>query len=470
MSDKAPNLVEVVRTTLRQYRMLQAGEKALAAVSGGPDSMCLLHVLLELGFAVEVAHFDHQTRHGDSARDADFVRDAAETLGLTVYFESRPIQQEAKAKNQSFEAYARKARYGFLTRVAKERGCAAIATGHHADDQAETVLMRLLRGTGPGGLGGIPPVRMADRVRIVRPLIACTRDDILAYLAERNISYCTDRTNADTSYMRNRIRQELLPQLYDQYNPQLRQVLLRLAEAQRAEDHFLNELAEAVLNNCLDDTGALVRAPFAEMNPALQRRALLLLAWRRGVECSFDQIEKARQFVIQGPTHAACDLGHGLLLRNSRRVTEVLTDLSHRDDTEVVLAAPGETEAFGKRFAVRYLAQAPPEPLAAYCSQSRQVFDADALGTDLRVRHRRPGDRFTPLGMTGSKKIKDYLIEIGLPMTQRNALPILVGNGRIAWIVGYAISDHAAITPNTTRVVEIEVLDKPATRGNHHVQ
>ncbi|MBN2311534.1 MAG: tRNA lysidine(34) synthetase TilS, partial [Candidatus Hydrogenedentes bacterium] len=410
MPEAEHELIERVRATIARYHMLAPGARVMAAVSGGPDSVCLLHVLRRLGYAVEVAHFDHQTRAGESMADAEAVAALAEGLAVPCHRETRPVEAEAAASALSFEDYARTVRYAWLIRITRERGCEALATGHHAGDQAETVLMRLLRGTGPQGLAGIPAVREEDGVRIVRPLLAIGREEVLAFLDEGALAYRTDRTNADTRHLRNRIRHELIPELAAHYNPQVCDALTRLAESQRVEGDFLREAAAAFLAECLVPGGAIARAPFRLGHPALQRRAVQALARRHGVECPAERLIDAAGFIQHGQTGQAFDLGGGVILRNTRDTAEIGPEDAAPDEDPVPLAVPGETAAFGRTFRTRILDAPPGGPLAAYCSPGRQVFDLDALGTGLVVRRRQPGDRFTPLGLSGSKKLKDYFI------------------------------------------------------------
>ena len=463
--EKRIAFVERVCATLREHDMIRAGERVLAAVSGGADSVCLMHVLHSLGFSIEVAHFDHQTRKSESTADAAFVCETAVRLFLPFHLESRDVPKEARAAKRSFEEYARERRYDFLVRTAKAQGCAVIATGHHADDQAETILMRILRGTSPRGLAGIPPVRVEDGVRIIRPLIECTREEIAAYLREHEVPYRTDRSNVDPGHFRNRVRHELLPLLSREYNANVRDALLRLAEAQRDDADYLAAAAASAFEACTTQEGALDRHVFAHLHIAVQRRVLLMLAWRHGVDGGFDLVDAGARFVAKGPAGNCFDLGGGVLLRNARTITEIVTSNAVAPDTaEIVLEAPGLTHAFGRVFTVRYHDHVPDEALDRYCCRTsvracRQVFDADALGGTLTVRHRRPGDRFTPLGMTGARKLQDYFVDLGLSIAERDAQVILLAEGRIAWIVGRAISAHGAVTPRTRRVLEIEVSD-----------
>ena len=455
--------LELVQRTIQEHAMLAAGDTVLAAVSGGPDSVALLLALRALGYSVEIAHFDHQTRDGESRADAAFVRDLAERLGLPFHYETQPVERDAAETPLSFEQYARGVRYAFLRRVARAQGCAALATGHHADDVVETVLMRFLRGAGPAGLAGIPPVRAEEGLRIIRPLWACSRDAVETWLRGQGVRWSEDRTNLDMRYQRNRIRHELIPELSAVYNPRLREALLRLADAQRCENGLLDTLAEEALAACLAGDKGLDRAAFSALHEALQRRCLLLFAWRHGVELPFEQVVEAAAFVREGGTGQRFSFGRALCLHNGRTQTELVENVQRIDPEAakaVRLDIPGTTKALGRRFTARFL-DAAPESLEDYCSPERQVFDAERMGMEIVVRSRRPGDRFAPLGMKGSKKLKDYFIDIGLPGPRRDAQPLVVVGGRIAWVVGYAAGAATAVGPETRRWLEIEVRADP---------
>jgi len=458
-------LLSRVRETLEAERMLAPGDRVLVAVSGGADSVALLHALRALGHALEVAHFDHQTRNGASGHDAAFVGELASILELPFHGACQPVEAEALAASKSFEQHARDLRYAFLLGTAREQGCAALATGHQADDLAETVLLRMLRGTGPSGLAGIPPVREQDGVRIIRPLIACTREAIHTWLTQRGLPWREDHSNTDTRYLRNRIRHELLPHLCQQYNPRLREALLRLAELQRGDNGLLDPMAEAALERCLNEEGALARPVFAELPKPLRRRVVLRYAWRHGVDCPFERVAEAAHFIAEAPAGRYFEIGGGVTLCNGRTHTAGVPRDAAPLKKEVALDRSGVTDAFGRRFTVRMLDALPTPDLAAYCTPGRQVFDADALGPDLLVRTRRPGDRFVPLGMKGTKKLKEYFVDIGLPAQHRGQHPLVVAGGRIVWVVGHAMSAHAAVTQATRRVLEIEVAEAEARPG-----
>lgn len=459
MGDAAQQLLDRVRATIGKHHMLASGETVLVAVSGGPDSICLLHVLWELGYRIHVAHFDHQTRGRRSAEDADFTRDAAVSFGAPFHMESRPIEHEAKDAGASFEAYARAARYSFFRRVADAVGCTAIATGHHADDRAETVLMRLLRGTWPGGLGAIPPVREnQDGRRVVRPLIECSRGEIMAFLKERNAAFRVDESNNGVDYTRNRVRNELLPRLSEVYNPQLRDALCRLAEMQRDANEVVRQRTGELTLACYrNDTIDLVE--FARGPVACQRELIADCAERNGIEVEFDRIERARRFILEGPQHRYFDFGGGVMLRNEHGTTYVLRRQTERGGEEVELCAPGSTLAMGKVFHCRVIEHPLARPVKELCNEKRQVFDAALLDARLTVRPRRDGDRFVPLGMDHPKKLQDYLVDCKVDQPLRDDVPLLCANGRIAWVVGHTIDAHVAVTPSTEQFLLVEVED-----------
>jgi tRNA(Ile)-lysidine synthase len=443
-------------------QQVRPGEHMLVAVSGGADSVCLFDALRLLGLRVEVLHLDHQTRSGQSAEDAAFVATLAEAAGVPWHATALPVAADAERSGQNFEAYARQVRYSFFLRVAREKKIRLVATGHTADDQAETVLMRFLRGTSPRGLGGILPVRNVDDVLIVRPLLACTRTEVLRYMEARDLAYREDVTNADTAYLRNRIRHELLPTLRESYNPSVNEALLRLADVQRAENALLETLTEIFLGECVGADASIDRTVFCNGHRALQRRAIVHLLFARGVEPQFERVEAAIDHIVCGKTGCAVDVGGGLALRLSRSTASFEDTQTNVIPETVMLNAPGEAQCGPWHVRAALLPGMPAEPLHDYCTATRQVFDATAVGPMLILRSRRRGDRITPLGMTGTQKLKDWLIDHGIPRHERDALLVVEGKDGIVWIPGGPVSRHAAVTPSTRDVLEIQVTSVPS--------
>lgn len=458
ITGSSDNVLSRVAETMARYGMLGDGP-ILVAVSGGPDSVCLLHVLQALGETVVIAHIDHSTRDGGSADDARWVHALADTLGLECVVTVVNVTEHAQATGQSFQEAARELRYGVLVEEARRLGCRAIATGHHRDDVAETVLMRTLRGTSPQGLSAIPAVGSHGGVRVYRPLIDVSRADIMAYLTENALEFCTDESNASTAYDRNAVRLNLLPLLERDYNPNVREALARIAETHQVENDLLSTLASDFRAKCFIDS-TIERVLFREGHPAVQRRLLAGLATELGANADHARLVKAVDFIVSGDTGKRMDLGNGVQLVNGREQTEIVRDPEPR-----VSAAPcplplGEAQTYLSRSVCAHASTLDTEiSVRDFCSPRRQVLDAIACEQGLQVRTPVPGDRFVPLGMTGSKKVSDYLSDIGLPVWERDEQLLIVSGDKILWVVGHAMSALAAVTDDTKDIVVVEVSD-----------
>ena len=443
--------------------LLEPGQRVIAAVSGGADSTALLHVLVALDYRVEAAHFDHHTRQGESARDAAFVGDMAARLDVPFHADGADVPAEARETGRSFEDCARAARYAFLRRVAEKSGCNTVALGHHCDDQAETVLMRLLRGTAGRGLAGMLPVRMEGGVRIVRPLLECHHHELCHWLKERGVAWREDATNADPAHTRrNRIRLELLPELARNYNPVIHDTLASLAHAQRLD----NALLEAMLDREVARLGLgpvppeeIPVATLLSLHPALRRRWWVRQFERVGGRLGWAHIDAADHLLTGARVGENMDLGHGVSLYRGRGIVSFTRPQPEMPKEDTVLAVPGETEALGRVFCVtlKPAAALPPGGARAWCIPARQVFDAARIPGALRVRTRRPGDRFRPLGMTGTRKLQDYFVDRGVPQPFRDRVPLVTADDIILWIVGHASSADAAVTAETEQLLEVEV-------------
>jgi len=452
----------VMQQTLVAHRMFNQGQRALVAVSGGADSMALLHLLHRAERAGAVAHFDHQTRDGASADDAAFVVDAAASLGLPCYTVSQPIEAMATERRESFEMVAREARYAFFRETAIAHGFDVIATGHHADDQAETVLLRLIRGVSPAGLAGIPPVRDLDGIRVVRPLLDCTRAALVAWLEAEGIAWREDTSNDDARFERNKVRRDLLPHLAREYNPAVGVALNRLARLQRMDDALLGQYTEEALARCLDLGRRLQRDPFLALDPALRYRCMVRCIQIAGGRSDYDIVARAVEAAVSGDAGTQVDLGNGVAMYLAGHHA-VFADLAPSAlEEDLILPIPGEASGFGQIFRARRLDQLPDGPLAHYCHARRQVFDGDALGETFTVRRRRLGDRFQPMGMAGTKKLKDVFNDLGLTRPERDAQIVIESGGAIVWIAGYTVSGGAALKADSGHAVELTVTEADA--------
>lgn len=474
--------MRAVRAALARHRMVAPGDKVLVGVSGGPDSLALLHVLwrlrAEIGVALHVAHLNHLLRGEQAAEDAAFVRAVSEGLGLPCTVEEAPVARLARERGLSLEEAGRVARYDFFRRLAAATGAARVALGHTRDDQAETVLMRLLRGAGPSGLAGIPPVRDGW---VIRPLLAVSRAAVEAYCRAHGLRPRRDPTNEEPSFLRNRVRLELLPRLESEYNPELRQALAQLAELLRAEEEWLGRQAEEAAAGLVRAEGGSVVVGvegLVQLPLALRRRVVRLAAERAGVPgpLPFEHVEGVL---------ALCEaaVGGAVSLPGA-------CEARREHDGLVIGAGGGRGAPFSYRLAVpgsvlvpeaglRLVAEvvpggawpprdgaaggAPPDDERRGAGQAGvAVLDADRLPLVLTVRSRRPGDRFRPLGMRGEKKLQDFLVDAKVPRRERDRVPVVEAGGEIVWVVGHRVDARFAAGEASARRLVLRAWREPA--------
>lgn len=441
--------------------MLAPGDTVLVAVSGGADSVALLHALQVLGYAVQVAHLNHQLREDESDADEAFVVALAEKLGIPCHCARVDVRAEALEYGTSIEETARNLRYSFFEELALNLGIETVATGHHLDDQAETLLMRVLRGTSLDGLAGIPPLRQDDDLAYIRPLIDCSHAEIVDWMATKKIAWCEDASNTDTVYLRNRVRHELLPQLAADYNPQIARALARTAANLRDDAEVLEELADDTAHALITDDNEIDPEAFGAYPSALQRRVVQRWMWGEEIDLDAERLRAVSRFITESTTGQKHSLATGLSLYRAKDVVQIVEEaLPPNEDARLVV--DGIVPAFGKFFRVRRRAlfDVPSqEDLVAYCSPTRQVLDAATVVDALAVRSRNGGDRFTPLGMDGTRKLQDYFVDRAVPAPARDGVPLVTVGDRIAWVVGHAMDAAFAVTADTQQVIEIEVLD-----------
>lgn len=475
------HFLQKVRTAIETYSMFQTNDRVLVGVSGGPDSVALLHALhrLEAQYDIHlgVAHVDHQLRQPHSAADARFVASLCTELKLPFYHQAidvRSLQRKAKC---SLETAGRRARYRFYYQTAQNHAFTKIALGHHADDNAELVLMNLLRGSGPLGMAGMPPIR--DDI-IVRPMIHIRRSLIMQFLMENKLKFVCDETNQDPHFLRNRIRHHLIPELKRAYNPNLIAALNRIASITRVEEDWLNISGQRILRQISHTDNQRLSISVTELrrnHPALQRRILrLAIKQIKGDlgRITFQHIDTILNRIPAGPGRGGCSLPDGV----------------HIDHTNEILTISKQTHVPRMK---RAKAVPPPSPLYIYTiarpdsepriqwieslharleftilkskdlpdmtstGHTTAFFDMDKLHFPLVLRNFQPGDRFTPLGMSGSQKVKKFFINNKVPREKRPAAPILLSAGTIVWVVGHRIHEMFKVTAATRYVLKGEL-------------
>lgn len=485
------DLLREVREFIRHHGLLSIGDQVVVGVSGGPDSLCLLHLLLRLreecSLHLHVAHLHHGARGEEADADAAFVADLAREWGLPATLGQEDVPAIARQQKLAFEEAARRVRYAFLAHVAGRVGAAKIAVGHHADDQAETVLMHFLRGAGLAGLRGMRPATplaeyrllkkmdrfsLPDRLPVlIRPLLGVPRAEIERYCAEQGLRPRFDRSNLDTTYFRNRLRHELLP-LLETYNPNIRRRLCHTAEVVAADYELLtrmrDEVWEQVVRAEMDAAIVLDRAGWQAQPLSLQRALLREAAYRLRPELrdvDFVHVEAAVRVAHQGTTGARATLPGGLAL------TVGYDDLTVADaayepppngpmlppGTELLVALPGVTPlpggewhleaSFPQTWTTKEV-EGNPDRWTAY-------LDTQRAHGPLLLRTRRPGDRFRPQGLGGhAPRLVDWMINAKIPRSRRDSLPLLVAaDGEILWVCGWRIAETAAVRPETQEVV-----------------
>jgi len=467
------NLAKKLEEAIERHNMLRTGDRVLVALSGGPDSVCLLHALEEVrsrrSLTICVAHFNHRLRGKDSERDARFVKKLADHKGFAFVASSADVGAFAEEHKLSIEDAGRQMRYEFLLRAARSLGANKVAVGHTADDQAETILMRLIRGAGPHGLAGIPPVRRlggSDGPKIIRPLIYVWRADIMRYLRARRLEYCRDSSNESLEYLRNKIRLDLIPRLEKEYNPQIRQRLASAAAALATENDFIQTEARLLAGEVVIEQKpswvVFDVVVLRMLHPALRKRvalALVLLAKPDAPMLGASHYEEIDTLVRAGS--GRLDLPGGIRLEISEGAGLIsvfsMRPAKTRKTFDVPVAGATTIPELNLSISTKVLNEIKsPSRLARMCTPNRQYFDLDAVRTPLEIRLRRPGDSFRPLGVRGSKKLKDFFIDKKVPRFLRDRAPMLLSGGRIMWVMGHAIDDRYRLKPGSSAALRVD--------------
>ncbi len=472
-----PALLHRVVKTIRSNGLAEPGQHLLVAVSGGPDSVALLSLLHRLrsswSLAVTAVHFNYGLRGAESDEDQKFV--AALCRELEIPLHARRLDVRDRAPRTSLQAAARDLRYRAMMDIAEMCGADRIAVGHTADDQAETVLLWMLRGAGLAGLSGMPVSRDG---KIIRPLYETKRQDILAYLQRAGLSYRQDSSNATLRYARNRVRHEVLP-ILKRLVPSSVDALCRLADLCREDDRYLDHHVAALCASRVRPEGRegwVIDRVFVQQLPlAVQRRVVRDVLRRcdpRHRPASVRTIERVLQAVTKKGSF------QGVAMKSTRLVVEqdVIRfipsgprDVSHERSDQLVpeiLAIPSQVSWSGTDQTVRVEQQKREQVRDIAQGQRRIVLDADRVSGPLMVRAWKPGDRFHPLGMKGrSKKLQDYFMDLKVPIADRARVPVVVAPEGIVWVVGYRQDERWAVTARTERCLVVTASEQSTGEG-----
>jgi tRNA(Ile)-lysidine synthase len=472
------NFIRTVKQTITTYGMLKPRDSVLIGVSGGPDSVALFHLLLTLApqfsLRLGVAHLNHCLRQNDSDKDAEFVSSLAVGFNIPCYIRKINVHNYQIKNRLSLEEAARHVRHKFLNDVAEKNRFNKIALGHHFDDNAELVLMNLFRGSGPLGISGIAPVRDG---KIIRPLLQSNRSEIIDFLDQNTLKYILDTSNRDTKFLRNRIRHDLIPLLERSYNPKISQSLNRLASIIRSEEEWIegviHPLFEKAALDIHDDQIVLSVSILKEIHEAARRRIIrkTILKIKGDLRrIGLTHIDSAINLLDYGPDYGNIDLPDRIRIQRKGdvilflREKKLFSDIKVEPDRgkmvafEYTLAKP--ESIFIKEISAHIkFTEMGKKELPEFCRTGQHIgfFDKDALHFPLVLRNFRHGDRFTPLGMTGTQKLKKFFIDKKVPRKERTRCPILLSGGKIIWVVGYRIDESVKVRSLTKNVLKIEL-------------
>lgn len=456
-------MLQKIMETIKENSMFSKEDKIIVGVSGGPDSMCLLHILSSLRYTYSIdivaAHLNHGLRGKDADEDEEYVKIFCEKNNIEFYSRRVNIEELSNTWGISSEMAGREARYSFFLELFDKLGANKIAIAHNANDQCETILMRIIRGTGLEGLEGIKPVR--DEIYI-RPLIKITREEIEHYCDKNNINPRIDKTNLQNIYSRNKIRLELIPYIRENFNSHIIEVVNRLGENVKIDNDFIEKKSKEFLGKYCIMSSNKVKIKKEAFN---EHKALISRMIRRSIEIikgnlvNFERVHVEYIISLQrGSTGKEIELpggiralnNYGEIILSSESKNEIKKDLEtyniSLNEKNKIGIFNIETNVLDKKLLQRVKEDS-----------LEQYFDYEKVDGEVSFRYRKEGDKFQPLGMKGTKKLKDIFIDLKIPKDLRNNIPIICIGEEIAWIVGYRISDKFKVDKNTTKLLKIKL-------------
>lgn len=452
-------LTRKIKKYIEENKLIQSGERVIVAVSGGPDSMALLHILHNLSavldFEIVAAHLNHGLREVAAVEEA-FVKKNCQTISVPCYSQTVQVAELAREQKTTLEDAGRNARYSYFHRLLEELDAQKIATAHHHDDVAETVLLHLLRGTGIKGLRGILPINGA----LIRPLLTVSKEELHDYLHNEQISFCLDQSNDDVYYLRNRIRHGLIPYLQAEFNPRIVGKLNQLALIARDENEALEKESIAYWNRIVehedDVTVVLNNSALTLIHRAYQRRIILQVFSRLTGESgwSLEDVEKVLDLTVKNGSSFTLHLKKKVRVNKSYDRMVFTTRQQDRVKFSYKISVPSRVEILEteKTYVITHISKEDfkPEPGDIY-------LDYDLLPETLYLRSREEGDILRPIGMSGSKKVKKFFADLKVPYYERDRIPLLAGSGHeIYAALSLGISRMAMINSETRSILLIK--------------
>ncbi len=462
-------LFDRVNRTIDRYRLLEKDDRVIVGVSGGMDSMVLLHLLNAcretLNLFLVIAHVNHGFRPEESEREAEVVQKESARLRLPFEYGKFNVKEFQKLGGLSPQDAARRIRFHFFDDLLRKHGAQKIALGHHADDQVETILLRLIRGAGLRGLKGMLPIRDG---KVIRPLLEVWRWEVESFALKNEVSFLSDSSNSRSDYLRNRIRLGLVPLIEKEFQPHFKETLLRASTLLREEDDYLETGAEKAFQRMVHQTKDTLSFKWSEYRPlhrAVQWRVIRKIVQRihdgEAVLGDGGRTDVLRVFqkLRQPSASFLMELAHGVWIEKRYDVVSLgKRDINPAAPFEVALRSPGRTfiKEIGREVVIEERNRGPFKDYRGPATAA--LMDYESLRFPLKIRNFRPGDRFCPLGVKGTQKLKEFFIDHKVPKFERPSVPLLISEERIAWVVGYRIDERVKITEKTTRILSVSVV------------
>lgn len=451
--------------TIQRENLINDGDKILVALSGGPDSVALLHTLKNLQSRFDIklyaAHLNHKIRGIEAQKDALYSAQLCDSLGVTFFVKSVDVPLYASEHKLTLEEAARKVRYDMLFEIKQKISADKIAVAHNLDDQAETILMRMLRGTGIKGLKGMDYLRDGC---IIRPLMDVQKKDILEYCKENGLNPRIDKTNLEPEYTRNKIRLNLIPYIENEFSPNLKETLSRMSNIIREDSDYLEKEAENYFKReavfISDKTVKIDSFDISSLHNSMKKRLVRLcinhcLKTLEGIESI--HIDDVMSLMKSGRNEAVINLPKGLFVyKKPDGIYFTLSQIEHSADTFEYSLVPGE-EVLIKEIEMKIESKimAKDKCVLLPTGQFTKAFDLNKIKGDIKIRTRADGDKMKPMGLGGTKKLKDIFIDMKVPREKRDTIPVVCDDEGIIWLVGYKISEDYKIDDSTSTVVRL---------------
>lgn len=453
-------MYDTVKNTILSNNLITKGDKVLAAVSGGADSMAMLYTLLDLSkeiqFFLFAGHINHNLRGDEANKDEELVKNTCRSLNIDCFCESFDVLSYAKMWRVSAEVAGRNLRYTYLKKKSKDLSANKIALAHHKNDNTETILHNILRGTGIKGLTGIKYIK--DGL-IIRPLLDVSKDDILEYCSIRNIDFRNDLSNSDNIYTRNRIRNELLPYIKDQFNPRIEDSLLRLSKLASDDDNFLDEYCKTIYKEKFMHTGdevTFLLKDFLSLHRAVKQRVLRIAVYEISgslTRLEYEHIDNTILY-LESKINCSVNLPFDISVYKDENIAVLRKQSKNIDSVEYMYELPVPGEILIQEAGIVLTVEIFNGKICGYGKNPIFLSNISA-GTKLIVRNRRNGDRFYPLGMRKEKKLKDFFIDRKIPKVLRDKIPLLICDEIIVSIIGQEICEANKVVDGSKEIVKI---------------